>query len=123
MSDAIKHADTGVKLARGQVQQPLVGAAGWPLFHNAATVYARCLRAIAQKSKQTEDETKLVTELLTKTIATIREAHQVASLDPDPAKKQVQIMLVNLQQEPDFDYIRRTEPFQQLVQELRAAMK
>ncbi len=119
--EGIKHADTGVKLARGQLQRPEVREKGWPLLHNAATVYARSLRALAQKPKPTEDEAKLIPELLARTIATIREAHQVASLDP--AKKQVQLMLLSLQHESDFDIIRRTKEFVQLDEELRAAAK
>ena len=121
--DAIKHADTGVKFAREQVKQPAVGAVGWRLFHNAATVYARSLQAIAQKPKQTEDEAKLIPELLAKTIATIREAQQVASLERDPAKPELQMMLLSLQHESDFNVIRRTEPFTQLVNEFLAPRK
>jgi tetratricopeptide (TPR) repeat protein len=101
---AADDADEGLKWARKQAARD--GASAWPLFFNAATVFAQAAgRAEAAGQLSDAERQKTVDGLVSRAIAALREALQVAGEANRP------LVLSTLQSDEAFDPIRSHPEF------------
>ncbi len=100
-----------VELAREQVKLPAVGAKGWALFHNAATVYAQLFDKVRNNSQVPAEQKDRIVALAVNLLV---EGLRVSETDAQQQK----IAVISISTDPALNPIRQQPAFTELQKKL-----
>jgi serine/threonine protein kinase/Flp pilus assembly protein TadD len=116
--EAVAELNVALPLAKLEAEEE--GPQAFALFHNAATVYAGCVKAVAADSRLTDGQrSQLATQLSDAAVKQLREAHEIAKADPGILAN----MRAVLEQDAALEPIRSSTPYRLLIKELNTAPK
>lgn len=116
--EAIRELETARPLALAQAKE--AGPQAFALFHNSATVYAGCVKAVTADTRlQDEARNQLVVKLSTAAVNQLREAFAIAKADPNVLRA----MLTAMQQDDALTPIRSSTAYREFIDQLSNASK